>query len=52
MGENPEESGNSSDENTEDDADSGEEDSDASAEEINEVKTQKTLFVCMHGLAR
>ncbi|XP_029933448.1 protein BCCIP homolog [Myripristis murdjan] len=36
LGENPEESGNSSDENTEDDADSGEEDSDDSEEEINE----------------
>lgn len=38
LGENPEESENSSDENPEEEEDSGEEDSDASDEEINEVK--------------
>ncbi|CAK6956784.1 protein BCCIP homolog [Scomber scombrus] len=37
LGENPEESENSSDENPEDDGDSGEEDSEASEEEINEL---------------
>lgn len=40
LGENPEESDNSSIENPEEDDDSGEEDSEASEEEINEVKDQ------------
>ena len=38
LGENPEESDNSSDESPEEGDDSGEEDSEASDEEINEVK--------------
>lgn len=42
LGENPEESENSSDENAEEE-DSGEEDSDASEEEINEVKEPSLL---------
>lgn len=47
LGENPEESDNSSDENPEDDDDSGEEDSDASEEEeINEVNDTDAT----HGL--
>lgn len=41
LGENPEDSDNSSDDNLEEDDDSGEEDSEASEEDINEVKTQK-----------
>lgn len=40
LGENPEESENSSDETPEEDDDSGEEDSDASEEQINEVTGQ------------
>lgn len=43
MGENPEESENSSDENAEEEEDSGEEESDASEEEINEVKEPSLL---------
>lgn len=45
LGENPEESENSSDENAEEEEedDSGEEDSDASEEEINEVKEPSLL---------
>lgn len=54
LGENPEESDNSSDENPEEDDDSGEEDSEASEEEINEVNEQTSLWmviVCMALLA-
>lgn len=43
LGENPEESENSSDENPEEDDDSGEEDSDASEEQINEVHGQTVV---------
>lgn len=51
LGENPDESDNSSDENLEDDDDSGEEDSEASEEEINEVKEGTSLSVdAVHGL--
>lgn len=39
MGQNPEESDDSSDDNPEEGDDSGEEDSEASDEEINEVET-------------
>lgn len=55
LGENPDESDNSSDENPEEDEDSGEEDSEASEEEINEVKEPtflKMLMLCMALLAR
>lgn len=41
LGENPEDSENSSDDNLEEEDDSGEEDSEASEEEINEVETQR-----------
>lgn len=41
LGENPEDSDNSSDDNLEEEDDSGEEDSEASDEEINEVDIQK-----------
>lgn len=50
LGENPEESENSSDEGLEDDDDSGEEDSEASEEEINEVNNQ-IFCPCVYGLA-
>lgn len=50
LGENPEESENSSDENPEEE-DSGEEDSDASEEEINEVQELSLLNgIAMLGL--
>lgn len=51
LGENPEESGNSSDENPEEEDDSGEEDSEASDEEINEVKEQTVIWMWMMCLA-
>lgn len=41
LGENPENSDDSSDDIPEDEDDSGEEDSEASEEEINEVKTER-----------
>ena len=41
LGENPEDSDNTSDDNLEEDDDSGEEDSETSEEDINEVKTQR-----------
>lgn len=41
LGDNPEDSDNTSDDNVEEDDDSGEEDSEASEEDINEVKTQR-----------
>lgn len=40
LGENPEDSDNTSDDNLEEDDDSGEEDSEGSEEDINEVNTQ------------
>lgn len=52
LGENPDESDNSSDENLEDDDDeSGEEDSEASEEEINEVKEDAALWMWMLCMA-
>lgn len=52
LGENPEESEDSSVENPEEEDDSGEEDSDASEEEINEVKELSSLNVdAIHGLS-
>lgn len=52
LGENPEESENSSDENPEEEDDSGEGDSDASEEEINEVKELSSLNAdAIHGLS-
>lgn len=41
LGENPEDSANTSDDNLEEDDDSGEEDSEASEEDINEVKAKR-----------
>lgn len=41
LGENPEDSDNTSDDNLEEDDDSDGEDSEASEEDINEVKTQR-----------
>lgn len=41
LGENPEDSDNTSDDNLEEDGDSDGEDSEASEEDINEVKTQR-----------
>lgn len=47
LGENPEESDNSSDEILEEDDDSGEEGSEASDEEVNEVKAKDFRWVAL-----